>query len=189
MNPTSLKTNSLLLGAALAGLAGIASEAEAATVFTETTDFSENTATPTDLSSTWSNFVTEGGIAGKIVPGSSDNTDYILLSGPANTLVSLPYSVTSTTANPYFGLNVFNGTNYVAGSYITSSPTPGQTYTGVLNFTVPANGKFTIGTSNEGAGGSTLNYTIGAVVPEAGTSVLGLAGLAAAALRRRRKDS
>lgn len=189
MHPSSLKTSSLLLGAALAGLAGVATEAEAATVVTETTDFSNTTASPTDLSSTWANFVTSGGIAGAIMPGTSDSVDYVLISAPANTLVSIPYSATSTAASPYFGLNVFNGGSYITGTYLSNMPVAGQTYTGVVEFTMPASGQVTLGTSNEGAFGSTINYTIGATVPEAGSSVLGLAGMAAAALRRRRKDS
>ncbi|RYD21988.1 MAG: hypothetical protein EOP88_09505 [Verrucomicrobiaceae bacterium] len=188
MHPSSLKTSSFLLGAALAGLAGVATEAEAATVVTETTDFSNSFLAPTDLTSTWADFVSSGGIAGVITPGTSDFSDYVLISAPANTLVSIPFSVTSTTANPYFGLSAFNGGSSLAGTYLPSMPVAGDTYTGTLNFTMPASGQVTIGTSHESAAG-TINYTIGATVPEAGSSVLGLAGMAAAALRRRRKDS
>ncbi len=190
MHPNSLKTHSLLLGAALAGLTGLSTDAEGATVFTETTDFSDNLTTPTDLSATWSDFVSSGGIAGRVMPGTTDYTDYVLVSAPANTVVSIPYSATSTTSNPYFGLNAFNGGSYLAGSYLDTMPTPGQTYNGMLNFTMPSSGKVTIGTSQEAGFGTTVNYTIGATVPEASSSVLALAGMAAAALRRRRdKDS
>lgn len=189
MHPNSLKTSSLLLGAALAGLAGVSTEAEAATVFTETTDFSNALDTPADLTATWGNFVTSGGIAGAIAPGTSDTVDYIKVSAPANTSVSIPYSATATSSNTYFGLNVFDGLSYLTGIYLPSVMVPGQTYDGALTFTMPASGQVTFGTSYEGGSGSTINYTIGATVPEAGSSVLGLAGMAATALRRRRKES
>lgn len=187
MHPKSIQTTSLLLGAAFAGLAGIAPEAEAATIHTEVGDFNDNPFEATDLTATWSNFITSGGIAGSITIG-SDYSDNVLISGPANTLVTIPISFTSSVAEPYLNIYAFDGEAYRDSAFY-DEVTPGQTYTRDFTFVMPASGQIVLGLYHETGPSGTIDYTIGATVPEAGTSVLGLAGMAAAALRRRRKDS
>ncbi|RYD21990.1 MAG: hypothetical protein EOP88_09515 [Verrucomicrobiaceae bacterium] len=187
MHPNSLKTTSLLLGAALAGLAGVSTEAQAATIFTETTDFSEDATEPTDLTTTWANFVTSGGIAGSITIG-TDYADNVRISAPANTLVTIPISFTSTVSEPYLNIYAFDGEAFRDSAFY-EVVTPGQTYSRDYTFMMPSSGQIVIGLFHESGPSGTINYTIGATVPEASTSMLGLAGMAAAALRRRRKDS
>jgi hypothetical protein len=186
MQPNPLLINSVLLSAALAGLAEVATEADAATVFTESVDFSDDVSNPADLSATWSDFTTSGGIAGTLSPGISDYGDAFTISAPANTQVEIPYSARSSSPHASFGFAMYDGSEFIGYDYLSSMPIADETYFGVLSFNVPASGKVTFVTSYEGGGAEVLNYTIGATIPEVGSSVLGLAGLAAAALRRRR---
>lgn len=167
----------------------MSSVANAATLVTETTDFSNLTSTATDLTATWANFVTDGGVAGSISPGGTDGHDYFMVSAPANTPVVVPFSLTTLGSVTFPSIFVYDGqTNSQLGSlYYGSNLDVGEEFTGNLSFTAPSSGKVIFGFSHEGGSGL-ANYTIGAV-PEAGTSVLGLAGLAAAALRRHRKNS
>lgn len=190
MHPKSIQTTSLLLGAAFAGLAGIAPEAEAATIHTEVGDFSDNPFEATDLTATWSNFATSGGIAGRLLTGEPDYDygDYMLVAAPAGTEVSIPFSVTSTIPDPFVFVMAFDGEASPDDEFIEVLAA-GVTYNGVLNFTMPSSGQIVLGLYHESGQEGTIDYTFGATVPEASSSMLGLAGMAAAALRRRRKDS
>ncbi|RYG96726.1 MAG: hypothetical protein EON58_11410 [Alphaproteobacteria bacterium] len=185
MHPTSIQTTSLLLGAAFAGLAGVAPEAKAATIVTETVDFGDYSFEATDLTTTWTNFAADGGIAGNVTVASGDYGDFVVVSAPANTQVTIPVSFTSSVEDPYAGFQVITGNTLLTYADF-STVTPNVTQYGSLTFTVPASGQVTIGLFQESGMGSVLDYTIGQTVPEAGSSVLGLAGMAAAALRRRR---
>ena len=186
-NLNASQLNKALIGAALAGLSCFAPEAGAATVLTETTDFSNDVNAPTNLSSTFPNFLVGGGVAGQI-DTFGDNIDTFELNVTPNTEVSIPWSVSSSSANnQYIYLSVFDDLgNYINGSSLETleSNTPFQS---TLDFTTPASGKIRFGVSQE-ASSTTLNYTIGATVPEPTTGLLSLAGLAAAALRRRRES-
>lgn len=178
-------SSSLLLGAALAGLATFTPDAEAATVYTETTDLSNGVLSPTDLTSTFTDFVADGGIVGQMFIG-PDFCDAILINGPASSSVSIPFSITASSSNVWFTLNAYNGGSL--GTKLVNMPNAGQTYSDTLTFIMPASGKVTLYTTqNHEFGGHTYNYTIGAV-PEASTGMLSLAAMAAAALRRRREQ-
>ncbi len=176
-----------MLGAAFAGLSCLATEANAATVFTETTDFSNSYGSPTDLSSIFANFLDGGSVVGQMVIG-SDYADVFSVNVTPNTLVSIPWTVSNNTPE-YFGLGVANpssGNAMIAFEWVNTvaGGTPVQR---TLNFTTPASGKITFYTSQE-SGSATFNYTVGPMVPEPTTGLLSLAGLAAAALRRRREN-
>ena len=183
-NLNASQLNKALIGAALAGLSCFAPEAGATTIFTETTDFS-NTATPTDLTSSFVNFLDGGGVVGQI-NSFDDYGDYFELNVTPNTLVSIPWSVSSTSANQYFYVYIANEFgNYIeGGNTSTLESTP---YQSTIDFTTPASGKIRFTVGQEAGPNTTFNYTIGATVPEPTTSLLGLAGIAAAALRRRRE--
>ena len=185
-NLNASQVNRALIGAALAGLSCFAPEAGATTVFTETTDFTNNFSSPTNLLSTFANFLDGGGVVGQINTF-GDYADCFELNVTPNTEVSIPWSVSSSTANQYFYLNVFDELgNFLKGSFSTT-PESNTLYQSALVFTTPASGKIQFGVSQE-ASSATFNYTIGATVPEPTTGLLSLAGLAAAALRRRRES-
>lgn len=166
----------VLLAAAFAGLS---TSAHAATVLTETTDFSNVFTSPTDLTSTFSNFLADCGIIGSI-NDSGDFADRFTVSMMPNAIASIP--VLFSVAENYYVEVLNSSRNNLAGvSAFSSDPAIPRN----LNFTVPADGLVTFSVSQE-EGNSTMSYTIG-TVPEPGSSALTIAGLAAAALRRRRK--
>lgn len=185
----SLKTNSLLLGAALAGLSGISTEADGATVVhMETTDFSDSLSSPTYLTSIWTDFVSSGGIQGEL-DSTGDFNDVFTVSAIPGTNASIPFSGSySEGFGTIFYIIVYDGNG--ALEHLTDATLlltePGEAGSTFLNFTVPASGLVTFEVGREGGAAS---YTLGATVPEAGTSAMGLAAMAAAALRRRRRDA
>lgn len=178
---------SSLLGVALAGITCLAQQAGAATTFTEVTDFGNSTPAATDLSAEFIDFAVAGGIIGQMVLSNSvtDNADFFVLNATASSLVSIPTTCMSSAGSGYFAFNVFTTAGSFIGGNNFSPEIAGSTYSSILSFTVPANGKVIIGTSQE-SGNTTFNYTLGAV-PEPSTGLLGLAAVAAAALRRRRE--
>lgn len=116
----------------------------------------------------------------------TDSADFFVVNMTASSVVNIPTTCMSSAGSGYFAFNVFT----TAGSFIggnSFSPTvAGTAYSSTLSFTVPADGKVIIGTSQE-SGDTTFNYTLGAV-PEPSTGLLSLAAVAAAALRRRRES-
>ncbi len=175
-----------MLGAALAGLSLVSTDAEAAVYF-ESTDFSNNFNTPTDLSSAFANFLSNHRIVGSLMVGGGDNIDYIRLNVAPSTTAVINFSASASMPNPFFGLFAYDSAGIqLSNGYLFSMPDAGTTYQGALTpFTTPANGIIVLGTSNE-AGSGTINYSIDAV-PEPTSALLGAAGLAATALRRSRK--
>lgn len=186
-SPLPVTAGKSLLGAALAGLSFVPTDADAA-VYIESTDFGANTGASTDLSSTFGNFLSDHGIVGALNIAGGDSGDYIKVSVLPNTAAVVNYTASSTVAYPYFGLNVFNSAgSFINGNYLPLMPDAGTTYQGTLSFMTPADGIIIFGTSHE-SGSGTINYSIGAV-PEPTSALLGAAGLAAAALRRRRSGN
>lgn len=184
---TKLLSGSSLLGVALAGITCLTQQAGAASVFTEVTDFGNETATATDLSAEFINFAEAGAIIGKITLDnlSSDFTDYLTVNASASTVANIPFTFISSAGGGSFGFAAYTTTGtYIAGEWISAN-NAGETYAGTLSFTVPVNGKVIIGTNHE-ASNTTFNYTLGAV-PEPSTGLMSLAAMAAAALRRRRE--
>ena len=185
-NKKSLSGNSLL-GFALAGISCLSQQAGAASVFTEVTDFGNETATATDLSAEFINFAEAGGIIGKITLDNlnSDFADYLIVNASASTVVNFPFTCMSSSGSGAFGFASYTTTGtYIASQWISAN-NAGETYAGTLSFSVPANGKVVIRTNTE-SGNTTFNYTLGAV-PEPSTGLMSLAAIAAAALRRRRE--
>lgn len=173
-----------MLGAALAGLSLMPTEGEAATYY-ESTDFGNSLGVATDLTSTFGNFLIDGGVVGSIQPGGADFNDFIKVNVAPNMAASINFSASSTVANPFFGIGVWNSAgSQFAANYLATMPTPGTTYQGVLSFTTPADGIILFGTNQE-TGPATINYSIGAV-PEPTSALLAAAGIAASALVRRR---
>lgn len=177
-----------MLGAAFAGLSCLATDADAVTVyapavFTESDDFSNISGAPTDLSSTFGNFLNGDGIQG--FTGAGDWTDAIKVNVSPSTQAAVNFRASSSVSNPFFGINVFNSAGtFIGGGYLDTMPLTDTYYEGTLSFVTPADGLVIFATNHE-AGGATINYSIGAV-PEPSAALLGLAGVAALALRRRR---
>jgi MYXO-CTERM domain-containing protein len=188
MKSSSIPHN-LLMGAAFAGLS--MASAQAATVLTETTDFSDISNAPTDLTATFPDFLLDSGILGSISTGTagSDFSDHVQVQMSPSASASIPYILSgSSTTSPSISmyLTAFSSSGLsLANAGFTSFPSGGST-SGTLDFTVPVDGIVRFSVDNE-VGNAAMNYSIGAV-PETGTAVLGLAGLAAAALRRRREQ-
>ncbi len=176
-----------MLGAALAGLSLVSTDAEAVVYF-ESTDFSNNFNTPTDLSSNFANFLNNHGIVGSLTVSGGDNIDYIRVNVAPSTLAAINFRASASIPNPYFGLFAYDSAGIqLSNGYLFVMPDAGTTYEGALTpFTTPADGIIMLGTSNEAGSGTTINYSIGAV-PEPTSALLGAAGLAAAALRRRNR--
>ena len=180
-----------MLGAALAGLSMATPSAHAA-VFTEGTDFSNLQSTTTDLTSQFPDFLTGNTIIGTLVTGFGigvDNSDYAKVAVMPSTLTSLVFTISPTMSTSLFfqvSVSTEDGTNLGSATGFDATPL-------TLTFTTPVAPSLG-GPSNivlnvrdgESTGGNTLNYTISSV-PETSSAVLGLAGMAAAALRRRRK--
>jgi len=174
----------ILLSAALAGLAITADQANAAiTIFTEVADFSNNSEDPTDLLAQYTDFAVDSQVNGTL-NSTNDSVDYfrVIVSPGGN--VSLPF-LFSGNAESDIVMFVTISRFGVVFAAATPNFASGESAAGTLNFIAPADGNVIFRLSHESTG-STLNYTIGAI-PEPGTSVLGLAGLAAAALRRKRQ--
>jgi hypothetical protein len=164
-----------LMAIALAGI--LSPAANAATIF-ETTDFSNSAASPTVLGAF--NPAVDAIIGSVKNP---DLDDFILLSGTPGAPVSLKLSLYDSNPTPFINFSIYDNANFSGfiDNRVYSSPTADDT----IVFTVPADGNYMVNVSNtEGAGG--YNYTIG-TVPEPGAGALFGAGLAAAALRRKRK--
>lgn len=164
-----------LMAIAMAGI--LAPSANAATIL-ETTDFSNNVASPTALGAF--NPAVDAIIGSVRNP---DFNDYILLSGTPGASVSLRLSLYDPDATPFINFSISDDANFSGfiDNRVYSSPTADDT----IVFTVPADGDYMLSVSNgEGVGG--YSYTIG-TVPEPGSGALLGAGLAAAALRRKRK--
>ncbi len=103
MPPINAPQN-VLLAAAFAGLSISATTAEAATVLTETTDFSNDSGNPTDLTTTFTNFLSDSGIIGSI-NNSGDFSDYFTVAMTPNAAATIP--VFFSTSAFYF-VDVFN---------------------------------------------------------------------------------
>lgn len=189
-NSTASKGISLL-GAALAGLS-CATQADAA-LYSETTafnyDFSNIANSPTNLTTTFADFLSSHQIDGTI--GHVDYNDHILLNVAPSTLASILFKAYPAVLSS-MSLTAFNSAGNQLASVEASNPSGSPSYSEkTLSFTTPVDGKLRLqvaySTSTEE--GPTMNYSIGTNgVPEPTTSALGLAGLAAAALRRRRNN-
>lgn len=182
----------ILLGAALAGLSCYSATANAATIYTETTDFENNLPATTDLSTTFSDFSSQSIVYGSISTGTVyDPSDSFMVSFAPGNLVSIPFTVISDgTASVLFTMYALeqgnsSGNQLASGSVFTSA-TPGESVSGSINFVTPLSGKLVFYTETE-VGSTTFNYSVGSV-PEPSTGLLSLAGLATAALQRRRKS-
>jgi PEP-CTERM motif len=164
-----------LMAIAMAGI--LAPSANAATIL-ETADFSNNVASPTVMGAF--NPAVDA-IIGSVK--SPDFNDFILLSGTPGATVSLKLSLYDPDTSPSLNFFIYDDPNF-SGFLLSTyyfSPTADDT----IVFTVPADGDYMVNLNNgEGVGG--YNYTIG-TVPEPGSGALLGAGLAAAALRRKRK--
>lgn len=174
-----------MLGAALAGLSLVSTDA-GATVYIESTDFGDSSVAATDLSSTFGNFLNDHGILGSMDSGGGDNNDFIRLNVAPSTSAVINFSASGTFADLYFYLLAYNSAGGLLASNSFSMPVIGQTYQSSLSFITPSDGIILLGAGGSSEGGpGTFNYSIGAV-PEPTSALLGAAGLAAAAMRRRR---
>lgn len=170
------KRVSSLMAVAMAGILGPSAEA---TIYTETSDYSNNGVSPTSLGAF--NPASDG-IQGGL--NFSDNTDTMLVSGTPSAPISLPISFNMSSGN-YLSWAVYDDAGFVGGltseSYNTSSGNNS------LEFTVPADGDYMIYLNNESS--SVVSYTIG-VVPEPSTiAMMGAAAtLGLGSMLRRRKQ-
>lgn len=159
-------------------MAGILSPAANAATILETTEFSDDAASPTVLGAF--NPAIDA-IIGSVK--SPDVYDYIQLSGTPNATFSLKLSLYDPDGSPALNFSIYDDPNF--SGFIASGFYDSPTADDTIVFTVPTDGDFVVILNNgEGSGG--YNYTIG-TVPEPGTGALLGAGLAAAALRRKRK--
>jgi len=183
MNPKAPLPN-ILLSAALAGLAITADQANAATtIFTEVIDFSNDSENPTNLQAQFTDFAVDSQVNGTL-SSTGDSIDYFIVKVSDGAEVSLPF-LFSGTANGLISMSVTVSRFGEVFAVAQPNFVTGESAVGTLNFTAPNDGIVIFTLSHESSR-SALNYTIGAI-PEPGTSVLGLAGLAAAALRRKRQ--
>jgi len=192
----SVKTNSLntnlLLGAAFAGLS--LSQASAATVYNESSDgdLSGPFGSPTDLTSTFGNFLSDSGVIGSISTGTrgSDLANYFYVQMTPNVAASIPYSFSGDSDDGGMIFEYVTVYAHTSGAFLvdgsSSGYMSGSSVSDTLNFITPSDGLVRFAVSQE-TSNATMNYTIG-TVPETGTAVLSLVGLAAAVLRRRRQQ-
>ena len=165
---------------AMAGI--LAPSANAATIL-ETTDFSNSVGSPTALGAF--NPAVDAVIGSVKNP---DLNDFMLLTGTPGASVSLRLSLYDPDSGPFapfINFSIYDNANFIGfiDNRAYSSPTADDTFV----FTVPADGDYMVNVSNgEGSGG--YAYTIG-TVPEPGSGAQLGAGLAAAALRRKRKGA
>lgn len=182
-----------LLAAAFAGI--LSNEAEAASVV-ETTDFgyfngSADTVVA-DLSATITDLSGGDSVSGSfsLFGGDTDHTDVFLVSGPANTAISVPWSLEfdnvpvsgrfiDVIASPDTG--VFPTLAFVSPGYSSGA----TSLSGTLDFTVPSNGLYSIMIGYTEGGSDSASYTFGTVPEPSGIALLGV-GMAATLLARRR---
>lgn len=185
---TPITAGKSLLGAAFAGLSLLPVDADAGVTFIydSTTDFSNNYNLPTDLTGQYTNYTNSTRIEGSISSG--DYSDNFKVAMTPFAQVSIDMKATFAASGEYFWMTVSNADSPFTQLATTSdlvSTSANQQISRTLTFTVPQSGRVTFSTGYEG--GSPVNYAIGSV-PEPTTGLLGLAGLAAAALHRRRRN-
>lgn len=163
-------------------LAGIAAPAASASTITETTDFSNNPASPTNLGA----FNPGTDVIQGTMSSPSDFNDLILLTGPAGTPITIPFSFHGPS-NPGFFLVIFDNPPFSGQlANVSFNPLSGDGSSSV-SFVVPADGNYMVQLGIESTG--LTSYTLGAAVPEPATLALLATGLAVGAIARRRKKS
>lgn len=153
-----------------------------AAVYVEPTDFSNNVSLPTDLTGQFSNFLAGNQITGTV--SGTDYWDHFKVSVTPLTQVKLNIRAYFPNDTDFLTISATG----LSGQFLDSFDFQGklgEASEDVLEFMSPTDGivQFSVGLE----GGGPVNYSVGAV-PEPTTGLLGLAGLAASALHRRRKN-
>jgi hypothetical protein len=139
MNPPSPFAAKSLLGAALAGLSLVPTDAEAA-VYVEGTDFSNSSATATDLTSSFADFLNNHGVVGSLNTGGGDFADYLTLNVAPSTATTINYRASATGENNYFGLIAYDSSFGFLNSAFLPDVLVSTPAEGSISFTTPANG-------------------------------------------------